>query len=179
VRDFEALRRFLRRARAGLGGTSEDGTMLVLHVPGRDGIVPVLCTLMYHHLSVVLMAVDSTDVELRDQLAVLLVEVQTGSVPEPRLFLIHRGHSYPISTGGLVIGCGREPTELAIGGDVDAGARQHAAVLHRNGTYYLKELESPEGILYKGMRIDNKRIEEGDVFEIGDHELRFTYRTGG
>jgi hypothetical protein len=27
------------------------------------------------------------------------------------------------------------------------------------------------------MRIDNKRIDEGDVFQIGDHELRFTYRS--
>jgi len=26
------------------------------------------------------------------------------------------------------------------------------------------------------MRIDNKRIEEGDVFRLGDHELRFTFR---
>jgi hypothetical protein len=53
ARDFEALRRFLRRARAGLGGTSEEGMMMVLHVAGRDGIVPVLCTLTYNHLSVV------------------------------------------------------------------------------------------------------------------------------
>jgi len=29
------------------------------------------------------------------------------------------------------------------------------------------------------MLIDNKRIDEGDVFEIGGHELRFTYREDG
>jgi predicted component of type VI protein secretion system len=93
------------------------------------------------------------------------------------LFLIHHGRSYPIRADGLVIGCGREPTELAIGDG--SGVPRHAAVIHRNGTYYLKQLESPEGIVYKGMRIDNKRIDEGDVFHIGDHELRFTYRAAG
>jgi hypothetical protein len=176
-RDIEALRRFLQRARAGLGGTTDDGTMLALHVAGRDGIVPVLCTLTYHHLSIALMAVDSTDVELQDQLSVPLVAGRAVSVLEPGLFLIHSGRSYPISIAGLVIGRGRGPAELAIG--TDASAPMHAAVLHRNGTYYLKQLESPEGIVYKGMHIDNKRIDEGDVFHIGDHELRFTYRAGG
>jgi hypothetical protein len=29
------------------------------------------------------------------------------------------------------------------------------------------------------MRIDNKRIDEGDVFHIGEHELRFTYSPEG
>ena len=32
------------------------------------------------------------------------------------------------------------------------------------------------GIDYNGVRIDNKRIEEGDVFNICDYELRFSYR---
>src|SRR5207248_844944 len=46
----------------------------------------------------------------------------------------------------------------------------------RNGMFYIKDLGSTNGIDYKGMRIDNKRIDEGDVFHICDYELRFTYR---
>jgi pSer/pThr/pTyr-binding forkhead associated (FHA) protein len=49
-------------------------------------------------------------------------------------------------------------------------------VLRRNGAYYIKDLGSTNGIDYNGVRIDNKRIEEGDVFTICDYELRFTYR---
>ena len=30
--------------------------------------------------------------------------------------------------------------------------------------------------LFVGVRIDNKRIEEGDTFTICDYELKFTYR---
>ena len=55
-------------------------------------------------------------------------------------------------------------------------ANQHAAIIQRNGTYYIKDLGSTNGIDYKGMRIDNKRIDEGDIFHICDYELRFTYR---
>ena len=51
-----------------------------------------------------------------------------------------------------------------------------AAVIRRNGTYFIKDLGSTNGIDFKGMRIDNKRIEEGDVFHLCDYELRFTYR---
>jgi hypothetical protein len=43
-------------------------------------------------------------------------------------------------------------------------SRKHAAVIRRNGTFYIKDLGSTNGIDYKGMRIDNKRIDEGDVF---------------
>ena len=55
-------------------------------------------------------------------------------------------------------------------------SRKHAAVIRRNGTYFIKDLGSTNGIDYKGMRIDNKRIDEGDVFHLCDYELRFTYR---
>ncbi len=49
-------------------------------------------------------------------------------------------------------------------------------MIRRNGTFYIKDLGSTNGIDYKGMRIDNKRIDEGDVFHLCDYELRFTYR---
>ena len=55
-------------------------------------------------------------------------------------------------------------------------SRKHAAVILRDGNYYLKDLGSTHGILYKGMQIDNKRIDEGDVFQIGDSEIRFTFK---
>ena len=50
-------------------------------------------------------------------------------------------------------------------------SRKHAAVIRRNGVYYIKDLGSTNGIDYKGMRIDNKRIDEGDLFHLCDYEL--------
>lgn len=41
----EGLRRFMARARAGIGGVSEGGTMLALQVEGARGMVTMLCHL--------------------------------------------------------------------------------------------------------------------------------------
>jgi hypothetical protein len=177
-RDPESLRQFLRRARAGLGGTTEDGTMLVFHVAGRDGIVPVLCTLSPRGPSLVLTVVTGEESQLWEHFAAARVSsVRVVNLQEPALFLIHDGQRYPVTANPLVIGSGPGIAGLAIG---DAAlAPRHAAVIRRNGTYYLKDLGSTDGIHYKGMQIDNKRIDDGDVFQIGGHEIRFTYRTGG
>jgi FHA domain-containing protein len=177
-RDPESLRQFLRRARAGLGGTTEDGTMLVFHVAGRDGIVPVLCTLSPRGPSLVLTVVTGEESQLWEHFAAARVSpVRVVNLQEPALFLIHDGRRHPVTSDALVIGSGRGISGIAIG---DAAlAPRHAAVIRRNGAYYLKDLGSIDGVHYKGMRIDNKRIDDGDVFQIGGHEIRFTYRTGG
>ena len=73
-----------------------------------------------------------------------------------------------------MIGRGSKTADLAIkDGNI---SRKHAVVLRRNGVYYIKDLGSTNGIEYKGMRIDNKRIDEGDVFSICDYEIKFTYQ---
>jgi hypothetical protein len=98
----------------------------------------------------------------------------TTSAQTPTLYLIYGGNRYPIVKDQFIIGRGSKSSDLAIkDGNI---SRKHAAVIRRNGTYYIKDLGSTNGIDYKGMRIDNKRVDEGDVFHICDYELRFTYR---
>jgi hypothetical protein len=92
----------------------------------------------------------------------------------PTLFLINTGQRYPGTKDQFIIGRGSKTTDLPIkDGNI---SRKHAAVIRRNGTFYIKDLGSTNGIDYKGMRIDNKRIDEGDIFHLCDYELRFTYR---
>ena len=99
---------------------------------------------------------------------------QMGSAG-PTLFLIYNGQRYPVTKDQFIIGRGSKTSDLPIkDGNI---SRKHAAVIRRNGTFYIKDLGSTNGIDYKGMRIDNKRIDEGDVFHLCDYELRFTYRT--
>jgi hypothetical protein len=93
----------------------------------------------------------------------------------PTLFLIYNGQRYAVTKDQFIIGRGSKTSDLPIkDGNI---SRKHAAVIRRNGTFYIKDLGSTNGIDYKGMRIDNKRIDEGDVFHLCDYELRFTYRT--
>ncbi len=99
------------------------------------------------------------------------VEVSPG---DPVLYLIFNNQRIPIDKDQFIIGRGSKTSDLAIkDGNI---SRKHAAIIRRNGTFYIKDLGSTNGIDYKGMRIDNKRIDEGDVFHLCDYELRFTYR---
>lgn len=92
----------------------------------------------------------------------------------PTLFLLYNGQRYPVTKDQFIIGRGSKTSDLAIkDGNI---SRKHAAVIRRNGTFYIKDLGSTNGIDYKGMRIDNKRIDEGDIFHLCDYELRFSYR---
>ncbi len=88
------------------------------------------------------------------------------------LFLIFNGQKYKIDKEKFIIGRGSQMTDLTIrDGNI---SRKHAAIIFRGGKYYLKDLDSTNGIDYQGSRIDSKKIEEGDVFHICDYELRFS-----
>jgi hypothetical protein len=96
------------------------------------------------------------------------------ATPAPPLYLVFDNQKYRIDKDQFIIGRGAKSSDLPIkDGNI---SRKHAAVIRRNGTYFIKDLGSTNGIDYKGMRIDNKRIDEGDVFHLCDYELRFTFK---
>ena len=105
-----------------------------------------------------------------------------GQAPEPTphrqqrptLFLLFNGQRYRIDTDRFVIGRGSQGTELTIrDGNI---SRKHCAVIYHNGHYFIKDLDSTNGVEYNGKRIEHKRVEEGDTFYLCDYELRFTFR---
>src|SRR5262249_6827673 len=101
-----------------------------------------------------------------------VAEVEPGA---PTLFLTFRGERYPITSDCYRIGR-MHTTDLAIDDRQIEGL--HAVVVKRNGAYYVWDLRSTAGVVFRGLRIENKRIEEGDVFALAGHELQFTYRAG-
>jgi hypothetical protein len=97
-----------------------------------------------------------------------------SGVGPPPLYLVFDNQKYRIDKDQFIIGRGSKSSDLPIkDGNI---SRKHAAVIRRNGTYFIKDLGSTNGIDFKGMRIDNKRIDEGDIFHLCDYELRFTYK---
>jgi hypothetical protein len=99
---------------------------------------------------------------------------QGAEAPAPPLYLLFQSQKYLVDKEQFIIGRGSKSSDLPIrDGNI---SRKHAAVVRRSGSYFIKDLGSTNGIDYNGVRIDNKRIEEGDVFNICDYELRFTYR---
>lgn len=91
-----------------------------------------------------------------------------------RLFLIFGEERYEITAKPFTIGRGHKTADLPI--KDDKISRKHATVVHRYGTFYIRDLGSTNGLHHKGQRIDNKRIDDGDCFIICGHELRFAYR---
>jgi FHA domain len=97
-----------------------------------------------------------------------------GTAGPPPLYLVFDNQKYRIDKDQFIIGRGAKSSDLPIkDGNI---SRKHAAVIRRNGTYFIKDLGSTNGIDFKGMRIDNKRIDEGDTFHLCDYELKFTYK---
>ncbi len=92
----------------------------------------------------------------------------------PSLFVIFNGQKFPVNKEEFIIGRGTKSADLAIkDGNI---SRRHAAVIFQNGAFYMKDLGSTNGVEYQGRRVDGRRIEEGDVYQLCDYELRFTYR---
>jgi hypothetical protein len=90
------------------------------------------------------------------------------------LCLVFQNQRYPIDKDQFIIGRGVKTSDLPIrDGNI---SRKHAAVIRRNGSYYIKDLGSTNGIDFNGVRVDNRKIEEGDVYYICEYQLKFTYR---
>jgi pSer/pThr/pTyr-binding forkhead associated (FHA) protein len=97
-----------------------------------------------------------------------------GGEQMPSLFVIFNGQKFPVSKDEFVIGRGSKSADLAIkDGNI---SRRHAAVVFHGGAYYMKDLGSTNGVDFGGQKVGTKRIDEGDLFQICDYELRFTYQ---
>lgn len=89
------------------------------------------------------------------------------------LYLFFEGNWYTVDQDQFVIGRGSKFSDLPI---KDANiSRRHCAVVRRNGEYYMKDLGSTNGIEFAGQRVDDHRVEEGNVYYLCDHEIRFTF----
>jgi pSer/pThr/pTyr-binding forkhead associated (FHA) protein len=58
-------------------------------------------------------------------------------------------------------------------------SRQHASIFCRDGRYSLKDLESTNGTLMNGARIQQTDLSHGDKFRIGDTTLQFILQDTG
>lgn len=93
---------------------------------------------------------------------------------KPSLFIIFNGQKYPVNKDEFVLGRSSKSADLAIkDGNI---SRRHAAVVYHGGVYYMKDLGSTNGIDFQGGKIDSRAIQEGDVYQICDYDLRFTYQ---
>ncbi|MBL4689347.1 MAG: FHA domain-containing protein, partial [Nannocystaceae bacterium] len=83
------------------------------------------------------------------------------------------GQCYAVDQDQFIIGRGSKYSDLPI---KDANiSRRHCAIVRRSGDFFIKDLESTNGVEFNGERVDNHKIEEGTVYRLCDHELRFSF----
>jgi hypothetical protein len=83
------------------------------------------------------------------------------------------GRRVAVTKTGFIIGRSAAAADLAIrDGNI---SRRHAVVVREPSGWVLRDLDSTNGILLLGKRVREKQIEDGDVFFLCDHELRFTF----
>ena len=82
---------------------------------------------------------------------------------------------YPITNTTWRIGRSRD-NELSIADN--SISRLHAEI-HRynNGSFFIIDMQSLNGIYVNEKQVSNKKLQEGDIIEIGDISLRFTYQS--
>jgi len=101
-------------------------------------------------------------------------QARRSEVVRPAMYLLFNGQRYRLDKDRFIIGRGSQVTDLTIrDGNI---SRKHCVIIYRGGNYFIKDLDSTNGVEFNGKRIERKRIEEGDTFYLCDYELRFTFR---
>jgi len=93
--------------------------------------------------------------------------------PIAKLMVAHgteEATEFPIVQGRLILGR-TEDNDLQI--DSKFVSRHHAQILTYNQDSILQDLNSTNGVYMKGQRIKKRRLKDGDLFVIGEHELLY------
>ncbi len=97
-----------------------------------------------------------------------------ASTGMPPLYVVFANQRYLVSKDKYIIGRSSQVADLVIrDGNI---SRKHCAVVYKNGSYYITDLGSTNGLEYQGQQIKTKRIDEGDQFNICEFVFKFTYR---
>lgn len=89
----------------------------------------------------------------------------------PQLKLQLEDRAVFIDKDRFVIGRSSKGTDFVIRDE--NVSRKHAAILYHSGHYYIQDLQSTNGTEYNGKRIELRRIEHGDRYQICDYDLKF------
>ena len=55
-------------------------------------------------------------------------------------------------------------------------SRQHSSVSLENGTHFIEDLGSANGVWKDGVKVQKERIGDGDEFMVSEELLKFIYR---
>ncbi len=95
------------------------------------------------------------------------------AAPRRAINAYYNGQRFTVTKDQFIIGRGKQTSDLTIK-DPNV-SRQHAMVEFLGGNYFMVDLGSTNGVEFNGQRVQRQPINEGDVFRVCDHELRFSF----
>lgn len=96
---------------------------------------------------------------------------QDDAEGRPNLALLFSGARHEVIGDRFLIGRASTGTDLQIR---DANvSRKHAAIIFHDGGWFIHDLQSTNGVEFRGRRIHTRRIEHNDRYNICDYELIF------
>jgi pSer/pThr/pTyr-binding forkhead associated (FHA) protein len=93
---------------------------------------------------------------------------------EKQLFVVYEGEEFVVNKDEFFIGRGQKVCDLVVR-DTNV-SRQHAKVMRHNGAWWMLDNQSLNGVEFRGAKLQQKRIEDGDVFTVCGHPLQFSFR---
>ena len=93
-----------------------------------------------------------------------------GLAHEERASLVVDGERHDVSKGSLVLGRSRDCDVTLADPNV---SRRHAEIRAENGSYWVVDLNSTNGVEVNGKRVQRARLEQGDRILLGQTELVF------
>ena len=97
-----------------------------------------------------------------------------AAAPGGRKLVVYYGDErLEVTKDQFVIGRGKKATDLTIK-DPNV-SRTHAMIECIEGQYFIVDMGSTNGILYKGQRVQRMPINPGDTFRIVKYDLRFEF----
>ncbi len=90
----------------------------------------------------------------------------------PPLFFDLNGQRVCIDQDTFVIGRGQDVDFTIRDSNI---SRRHCAIVWRDGAHYIQDMGSTNGVEYAGVRVAEHCISEGDIYDLCNYHLRFTY----
>jgi pSer/pThr/pTyr-binding forkhead associated (FHA) protein len=86
------------------------------------------------------------------------------------------GMEYPVDRTYAVIGRNKD---AAVPLKDPLASREHAVIVHHEGVFVLKDLDSTNGTHMRGASIRQRKLRHGDKFRVGDTVLQFILQDSG
>lgn len=102
-----------------------------------------------------------------------------SGVAVARLLVVRQGRTvgeYPLRVGRITIG--RAP-DADVRIDEHAISRHHCLILTDDRLSVIEDLNSKNGVYFKGERVQRHNLNDGDVISLGPHELMYIDERGG